>query len=77
MKTMAGYYIREYRKRTGTNQQALAEMIGVKQPVISDYEAGNLTPRIPVARKICKIIGVSLDTLLSNPVDSEPSSCQN
>lgn len=76
MKTQAGLYILEYRKRNKLSQAAVAERVGVKQSVISDIERGVTAPSVRLAQNLSSIMGVSLDNLLSKP-RSEATPCQD
>lgn len=45
------------RRARGMSQQAVAEAVGVKQPTYWQYEHGQVSPSVPVAKKIAKLLG--------------------
>ena len=56
--------LKELRKAAGVTQTELAEKVGVKQSTIAMLETGkNKSPRIEVAKKICKVLGCTMDEL--------------
>lgn len=50
--------LKEARKRMDLTQKELADRIGVTVVAISRYENGHRTPRIGMAKKLGKILGV-------------------
>jgi transcriptional regulator with XRE-family HTH domain len=61
-----GSNLKKYRKINGMNQINLAEMVGVKQGTIANYENGNRTPAIEMLMKLAGVFGVSVDELLGS-----------
>ena len=59
-----GKKLRQLRKDRKLTQQQLAELIGVKNSVISFYEVGERTPSPDVLRKLALALHVSTDFLL-------------
>ena len=59
-----GNRLRQLRKDRNLTQQQLAELIGVKNGVISFYELGDRTPSPAVLRKLALALHVSADYLL-------------
>jgi DNA-binding XRE family transcriptional regulator len=58
--------LKEFRVKAGLTQVDLAEKVGVKQSTIAMLETGkNKSPRIEVAKKICKVLGCTMDELYS------------
>ncbi|SCL84976.1 helix-turn-helix transcriptional regulator [Sporanaerobacter sp. PP17-6a] len=55
--------LKEIRIKKGLTQKELADAINLSQETISQYEIGNRTPSIVVARKIAEVLGVSLDNI--------------
>lgn len=74
MNTLAGHHMREYRKRTGLSQTQLARHVGVRQSTISDIERGVIDPSTRLAKRLAALLGVSLDTLLAEPLRHEGES---
>lgn len=52
-------------KATNTSQKALAELVGVSQPTISDILSGKHSPSVDLLKKIIRVTGLSADELLS------------
>lgn len=59
-----GDRLRQLRKDRKLTQQQLADLIGVKNSVISFYEVGERTPSPDVLRKLALVLHVSTDFLL-------------
>lgn len=59
-----GDRLRQLRKDRKLTQQQLADLIGVKNSVISFYEVGERTPSPDVLRKLALALHVSTDFLL-------------
>lgn len=51
------------RKELGISQQELSDKAKVSQPAISQYENGKRKPDLETARKIAKVLRVSLDDI--------------
>ncbi len=52
------------RKERGITQAQMATLLGVSQPVVSDYERGALRLHGELILKVAEILGVSADELL-------------
>lgn len=64
--------LRELRKQRGLTQQDLADIVGVSNVSLSNYERGAQMPDIHTLTKIANALGVSTDTLLGlNDTDSD------
>lgn len=59
-----GERLRQLRKERKLTQKQLAELIGVKNGVISFYELGDRTPSPAVLRKLALALHVTTDYLL-------------
>lgn len=55
--------LKQVRISKGMTQKELADSVKLSQETISQYEIGNRTPSIVVARKIADVLGVSLDNI--------------
>jgi transcriptional regulator with XRE-family HTH domain len=67
-----GARLREIREQRGWSQQELAERSGVTYMTIWRFEAGrHKWPRMDIARKLAKTLGVSLDALCGLYEDAE------
>lgn len=66
MKTIKiGQVIRKYRKIKNLTQEEMARWLGVTAPAVNKWENGNSFPDITLLAPISRLLGVSLDTLLS------------
>ncbi len=59
-----GERLRQFRKERNLTQKQLADLIGVKNSVISFYEVGERTPSLEVLVKLAKVLHMSTDALL-------------
>lgn len=59
-----GRNIRKYREAAGMSQVALAKKIGKTSSAVSQYEAGDIAPRLPVMNAIADALGVTRYDLL-------------
>ncbi len=59
-----GQRLARMRKAKGITQGELAQMLGVTQPVVSDYERGELRLHGEVIIQLTRILGVTADELL-------------
>ncbi|API59547.1 hypothetical protein BSL82_09660 [Tardibacter chloracetimidivorans] len=56
---------RAARKRKRLSQQKLADILGVEQPAVQQWETGKSSPRtLDGLRQLCDVLGVSADVLL-------------
>ena len=70
-----GQRVARLRKAKGITQGQLAELLGVSQSVVSDYERGELRLHAEVIVQLSSILGVSADELLGlAETASEPQS---
>ena len=60
-----GQIIREYRKKNELTQEEMANRLGVTAPAVNKWENGNSMPDITLLAQIARLLGISLDTLLS------------
>lgn len=64
--------IREYRRRCGLSQKELADLCGVHQTAVSQWEKGRTTPDLESLKKLAKALGVSVELLLGEePIQDE------
>ncbi len=61
--------VKTARETIGLSQAALATAVGVSQRSITAYETGTAKPRGVTARKLARVLQVSLDYLLNEEVD--------
>jgi len=59
-----GNYIYALRKRASLSQTDLAQQLGVTNKAVSKWENGKAKPTTEVLRKLAKLFGISMDTLL-------------
>ena len=60
-----GKTIRKYRKEKGMTQEEMANRLGVTTPAVNKWEKENSYPDISLLAPIARLLGISLDTLLS------------
>ncbi len=60
-----GKIIRENRKAQNMTQEEMARRLGVTAPAVNKWEHGNSMPDITLLAPIARLLGVTLDTLLS------------
>lgn len=56
--------LKEVRKQKGLKQTDLADMLGTKQQIISQYETGADTPSLERLIEFAQILNVTLDDLV-------------
>lgn len=62
------------RKRLGMTQDQVAALSGVAQPIISRLESGKESnPSLDIARRLARVLGVSIDFLAESWDREEPS----
>lgn len=60
-----GKIIRKYRKEKNITQEEMASRLGVTAPAVNKWENENSFPDIMLLAPIARLLGISLDTLLS------------
>jgi transcriptional regulator with XRE-family HTH domain len=60
-----GEVIRKYRKERNLTQEEMANCLGVTAPAVNKWENANSLPDILLLAPIARLLGISLDTLLS------------
>ena len=55
-----------YRVKTGLTQKEAAELIGIKDYQLGNYETNRSEPSIPILKKMSKIYQVSIDKMVGN-----------
>ncbi|MGN1345863.1 MAG: helix-turn-helix transcriptional regulator [Eubacteriales bacterium] len=63
MQMKIGEQIREFRRRDGRTQEALAEAVGVTPQAVSRWESGGSYPDMEILPSIANYFGVSIDEL--------------
>ena len=59
------------RKEHGWSQVELADKLGFLQPHINRWETGRVFPSLDALKKLSKLFGISIDTLLFDEADIE------
>jgi transcriptional regulator with XRE-family HTH domain len=59
-----GSRIEKLREQQGLSQEQLAERVGIGRGSISHIENNRRTPSLPLAARLAKELGVTLDALL-------------
>ena len=57
-------FIREARKAQGYTQQRLAELVGITQGAVSQWEKGETRPAMKMLPALSKALGVPIDELV-------------
>ena len=60
-----GKTIRRYRKAQNLTQEEMARRLGVTPPAVNKWENGSTCPDIALLPPLARLLGISLDTLLS------------
>ena len=63
--------IKEYRRRKGLSQDALARLIGVRRQAVYDMEAGRYLPNTAVALRLARALGCTVDMLFIEDAPGE------
>jgi transcriptional regulator with XRE-family HTH domain len=58
-----GSRVFQLRKERGWSQPELGKKIGTSGDIIGRYERGDMTPSVEVARKLARVLGVTVDYL--------------
>ena len=61
-----GKKFRRFRIKAGLSQKEAAELIGVKNYQLGNYETNRSEPSIAVLKKMSQVYGVSIDALVGN-----------
>jgi transcriptional regulator with XRE-family HTH domain len=59
-----GKKIKAIRKKRGLTQKQLAELLGVKQQNVSDWERGERSPSVKNLKKLSEILNCQIDDLV-------------
>lgn len=57
--------IQDYREKSGMTQQELADVLGVTQGAVANWESGVRKPDIIMLKKLASIFGCTADDLLA------------
>ena len=68
-----GKFISDLRKGIGLTQKELAEQLGISDKAVSKWERGNSMPDISVLMKLCQILKINVNELLSGEKLSQDS----
>ena len=60
-----GKFIHDLRKEKEMTQKQLADMVGVSDKAISKWETGRGIPDTAIMSELCKVLGISINELLS------------
>lgn len=55
--------IQELRLKKGLKQEQLANLVGISRKSLSHYETGRVIPPLPIAIKIAKALGTTVEEL--------------
>ncbi len=60
-----GETIKKQRKRIGMTQEEMANRLGVTAPAVNKWEKGNTLPDVALLAPIARLLGITIDELLS------------
>lgn len=63
-----GKFISERRKNVGLTQKQLAEKLGITDRAVSKWETGKALPDSSIMLELCRILGITVNDLLSGEV---------
>ena len=63
------FTLKTARELKGLSQSQAAELLGIGQDTVSNYERGKTYPDVPMLRKIEKVYGVPYNQLIFLPLD--------
>ncbi|HMM05549.1 MAG TPA: helix-turn-helix transcriptional regulator [Clostridiales bacterium] len=63
--------IKVARAQLDMTQKALAEAVGISRQTMNAIEQGEYNPTIKLCRKICRVLGKSLDDLFGEEDENE------
>jgi DNA-binding XRE family transcriptional regulator len=58
--------VRNIRIKKGMTQSQLANLAGIKQPSLSEIEAGKKMPKLDTAKRIAAVLDCAIDDLLKD-----------
>ena len=64
--------LKELREKLGYSQYAFADIFGVAQSTVGNWEAGKREPNYATTKRLADFFGVSVDYLLGHPEDPAP-----
>ena len=68
-----GKFIAERRRESGLTQAQLAEKLAITDRAVSKWERGKALPDASIMLKLCEILGITVNDLLSGEVVAEAS----
>ncbi len=75
MNRKIGKTIAELRKKQGLTQEQLGEMLGISGQAVSKWEHGDSLPDVLLIPRICEVLFVTADELLSVPSAVQKKNC--
>lgn len=61
--------LQRIRKEKGMSQKELADALGVTQGTVSAWESGRWDPTVENLRAVTKVLGVTVDELIAEPLE--------
>jgi len=71
MAESVGENIKKVRKSKGLTQKELAEMLGVSQQTVAQYERTDKMPKIKTIKTIAEVLNVPVDTIIFSYPDGQ------
>ena len=69
--------IKEMRNRAGLSQIVLAEILGISQQAVGQWEAGITNPRAELIPQLAKALNCSIQDLFASPDTQDEAECVN
>ena len=63
--------LKEYRAKSGVNQQQMGKMAGVSRQTISQIERGDYSPSVTLALKIAKVFDARVEDIFWSEEEDE------
>ena len=61
--------LQRMRKKKGISQKEFADALGVTQGTVSAWESGRWDPTVENLRAVAKVLGVTVDELIGEPLE--------
>lgn len=63
---MFEFNLKKLRERKGISQAELAQLVGVSQAAIAQFELGTSLPNVKTAVRLAKVLGTTCEELVEN-----------
>ena len=66
---MFEFNLKKLRERKGISQAELAQLVGVSQAAIAQFELGTSLPNVKTAVRLAKVLGTTCEEMVENKAD--------